>query len=178
MGQKYVLRRLVVWLVLALLIVWPISRISGYLSQHDKSYDASLMLYQVALFQVELLASSLSEAARALQTKELDSLRLSAYSAAYTHERLVLAVGESRLTPLHSLDQLVQFVLRLQIAGERALKPEEKETIAKAAQTFKEMFESYGKLISASGKLVSSQNDKLAKLDRDMAELLKKGMLR
>jgi hypothetical protein len=82
------------------------------------------------------------------------------------------------LTALHSIEQLVQLVLRLQIGGERALKPEEKETLAKAAVTFKDIYEGYGKLLTSSGKPVSSQNDKLAKLDGELAELLKKRLLR
>ncbi|TNJ66477.1 hypothetical protein FE784_09405 [Paenibacillus hemerocallicola] len=178
MGRRAGWRKFGIWIVLLLLIVWPIYRIFGYMSQHSESYDASLLLYQVAQFQIELLNSSMAEAAKAKDTKELDSLRVSAYSANYTHERLVLAVGGNELTPLHSIEALVQYVLRLQIAGERVLKPEEKETLAKAAQTFKDIYEGYGKLLTSSGKPVSSQNDKLAKLDGELAESLKKRLLR
>lgn len=178
MGRRAGWRKFGIWIVLLVLIGWPIYRIYGYMSQHKESYEASLLLYQVAQFQIELLNSSLSEAAKAKDTKELDSLRLSAYSANYTHERLVLAVGGDELTALHSIEQLVQFVLRLQIGGERALKPEEKETLAKAAVTFKDIYEGYGKLLTSSGKPVSSQNDKVAKLDEELAELLKKRLLR
>lgn len=178
MGRKTVLRKVGIWLSLLVLVGWPISRIYGYLSQSQGGENASLLLFQVAQFQMELLGSSLAEAAKAQDTKELDSLRLSAYSANYTHERLVAALGDGKLTPLHSIEQLVQCVLRLQIGGERALKSEEKEALAEASAAFKDIYEGYGGLLSGSGKPVSSQNDKLAKTDEQLNELLKKRLLR
>ena len=177
MGRRAGWRKFGVWIVVFVLIIWPIYRIYGYLNQHTGSYNASVLLYQVAQFQIELLNSSLTEAAKAQDTRGLDSLRLSAYSANYTHERLVLAVGEGKLTPLHSIDQLVQYVLRVQIGGARALRPDEKETLAKAGQIFKDIFEGYGKLLSSSGKPLASHNDELAKFDEELAELLKKRLL-
>lgn len=178
MGRKAGWRKFGIWIVLLLLIGWPIYRIYGYMSVRSESYDSSLLLFQVAQFQIELLNSSLAEAGKAKDTKELDSLRLSAYSANFTHERLVLAIGERNITPLHSIEQLVQVVLRLQIGGERALRADEKEMLSKAALTFKDIYEGYGKLLTSSGKPVSSQSDKLAKLDGELAEMLKKRLLR
>ncbi|GAA3408388.1 hypothetical protein ACFFNY_12910 [Paenibacillus hodogayensis] len=178
MGRHAGLRKMALWLALLLLILWPISRIYGYLTQHRESANASLLLFQVSQFQIELLNSSLAEATKAGDTKELDALRLSAYSANYVHERLVQAVGDDRLTPLRSVEQLVQCVLRLQIGGSRALKADEKEALGEASRAFKDVYEGYGKLLTSSGKLVSSQNDKVAKLDEQLAELLKKKLLR
>lgn len=177
MGRKTGWRKLGVWMILAVLIGWPLYRIYGYLSQSASSYDATLLLYQVAQFQVELLNSSLSEASKAGTTDELDSLRVTAYSANFAHERLVMAVGKERIANLHSIQQLVQAVIRLQIGGDRALKPEEKEAFVQAEKLFKPMYEGYGKLLTSSGKPVSSQNDKLKKLDAELDELLRKRIL-
>ncbi|MDF2723696.1 MAG: hypothetical protein K0Q59_3371 [Paenibacillus sp.] len=178
MGRKAGWRKFGIWIVLLLLIGWPIYRIYGYMSVRSETYDASQLLFQVAQFQIELLNSGLAESAKAQDTKELDALRLSAYSANFTHERLVLAVGANKLTALHSLDQLVQYVLRLQIGGERALRADEKETLSKAAAMFKDIYEGYGKLLTGSGRPVSSQSDKLAKIDEELTEMLKKKQLR
>jgi hypothetical protein len=178
MGRRAGWRKFGVWVVLFVLIVWPVYRIYGYFTQHEASYDASLLLYQVSQFQVELLNSSLSEADKAGMTNELDSLRLTAFSAGYTHERLVLALGQSKLTKLASIEQLVQFVTRLQIGGDRALKQEERDTFGKASLLFKQMYEVYGKLLTSGGRTVSSQNDKLAGLDKELEELLRKRLLR
>ncbi|PYI52205.1 hypothetical protein [Paenibacillus flagellatus] len=178
MGRKAGFRKAGVWIVLVVLIGWPAYRIYGYMTQHPASYDAAMLLYQVSQFQIELLNSSLAEAAKAGATDELDSLRVAAYSAHYTHERLAMAVGDGKLTRLDSIERLVQVVIRLQIGGERAIKPEEKETLAKASAMFKDMYEGYGKLLSSSGKVVSSQSDKLAKLDAELDEWLQKRLLR
>lgn len=178
MGRRASLRKIGIGFMLVLLVGWPLYRIYGYLSDTRETQDASVLLYQVAQFQIELLNSSLAKASGAGDTGELDALRLSAYSANYTHERLVQAVGEGKLAPLHSLEQLVSSVLRLQIGGKRALRPEEKEALEQAAKLFKDIYEGYGKLLSSSGKPISSQNDKLSKVDAELSELLKKRLLR
>lgn len=178
MGRKAGWRKFGIWIVVFVLIVWPLYRIYGYFTQHEVSYNAAQLLYQVSQFQIELLNSSLSEAAKAATTNELDSLKLAAFSAGYTHERLVLALGPSKLTRLASIEQLVAFVTRLQIGGDRALKQEERETFDKASLVLKTMYEVYGKLLTSGGRTVSSQNDKLAKFDKELEELLKKRLLR
>lgn len=176
-AQRAVIRKLAVWLVLAMLIVWPMYRIYGYLNAQPKSYDAAELLYQVAQFEIELLNSALLEAGKAKTTGELDSLRLAAYSADFTHERLTLAIGENRLVRLSSIERLLQYVLRLQIGGSRTVKADEKETLERSAQLFKAIYEGYGKLLTPSGSPSSSQNEKLKKLDDELAELLKKKLL-
>ncbi|MFK7694192.1 S-adenosylmethionine decarboxylase [Paenibacillus sp. HJGM_3] len=174
---KRLMRRGVVWLVVAVLIVWPAYRILHSLGSGDKRYDSTKLLYQVAQFQMELLSSALSESGKIKETEELNELRLIVYSANYTHERLVLAMGESKLTALRSLPELLQLLLRYQIGGERPLKPDETDTLNRAAGLFKPIFESYGKLLTSGGEVVGSADDKLHKADEELYAMLHKKLL-
>ncbi|WP_127586190.1 hypothetical protein [Paenibacillus koleovorans] len=160
--------------VIALLIAWPSCSIWNNWSGTQQKQDAFDLLYQVASFQMELMATAFTEGAKGADTGELNELQLAAYSANFTHERLVQAEGSDNLTELKSLPELLKVIQRLQIGGERSLKADEKELLAKADALFKTMFESYGKLLNSSGKLVSSANDKLAKADGELYALLHK----
>jgi hypothetical protein len=171
------LRKGIGWLVVGVLIVWPIYQIAHSWSKADEKYDSTKLLYQVAQFQIELLYSALAETGKMKQTEELNELRLAVYSANFTHQRLVLAIGESKLTALRSLPELLQVLLRFQIGGERALKPDETDTLNKAGAMFKTMFDSYGKLLTSGGKVVGSANDKLHKSDEELYTLLHKKLL-
>lgn len=177
-GRRTIRQKLLLAALLLVLIGWPIRGIVGYLGQGAGGHDAPMLLYQVALFQMELLGSAAAEAAQADSTRQLDALRLSAYSANFTHERLVLAVNDKAFVKLASVGELVQVALRLQIAGDRPLKSEEKAVLSKAAPSVQAIVEGYSKLLRASGKPVPSQNERLAKLDQELTELLHKGLLR
>jgi hypothetical protein len=167
------LKKLLGWFIVAALIVWPSYQIVNSLRSASEKHDASNLLYQVALFQMELLNSALIEGAEAKRSEELNELRLAAYSANFTHERLVLAEGKS-LSALHSLPELIQYLLRLQIGGERNLKQDETDTFAKAGAGFKVLFDNYSKLMSSGGKVVGSANDKMKKADDELYDLIHK----
>jgi len=177
MGRKRTLRKFIAALALAVLIVWPVYNIYGYLQPQGRAADAARLLYQVALFQMELLNNSLAESSKARTASGLNSLRLAAYSANFAHERLVLAYGEDRLAKLHSVEKLLQYVLRVQIGGERAVRAEEQETLAMASEQFAAIYEVYGKLLHSSGKPSSSADGELRKLDKQLSELLEKRLM-
>ena len=114
--RKQRIRVVMIWAVLLFLVAWSFVRfIELKTNDHDTGGNAVQLLYQVSAFQFELLGNALQEAVDASTTDGLNMLRQSLYTANYTHEHLVLAVGTKRLTPLDSLTDLMQYILRLQI---------------------------------------------------------------
>jgi hypothetical protein len=148
---------------------WTFFQFYGLFHPKSEKQDATRLLYQVSLFQMEMLGSFLNEAGHASQATDLDSLNQAVYSANYTHQRLVLAMGESKLTPLQSIGQLMQFIMRLQIGGERSLRKEEVETLQQISVKFKEMYAVYEELMASRGGIVDSNNDKLVQLDSQLS---------
>jgi hypothetical protein len=169
--------RLVVCICILLLIGWPVFRIYGMLHVHSERQDAGQLLYKVSLFQMELLGSFLQQMNKTPDTDGLNSLRQAVYTAMFAHDHLVLAYGENEVSPLNGLPQLMQYVVRLQIGGQRPLRLEEVQTLADIQKLYGDLYEAYGKLLSPSNKIVSSQNDKLAKTDKAIVELIRKKLL-
>ncbi|NOV04049.1 hypothetical protein GC097_29160 [Paenibacillus sp. LMG 31457] len=177
MRQK-IIRKAILYSVVLFLMIWPVYQLSQMLGHHKEEHDATHLLFQVSVFQMELLKSNLEEAAQSKTTDELDGSKQALYSAGYTHERLVLAAGGADyLTPLSSMTQLTQYVQRLQIGGERALKPEELQTLKEAGLQYKSMYEVYEKIMASNGDIITSQNTKLAELDRNLTAFLRKKLL-
>lgn len=177
MGRKQAAAKWMVYAVIALLLIWPLQQTADWIRHQGEKQEPVHLLYQVSLFQMELLNSYLIEAGKSKETGELDNLKQSVYSAGFTHERLVLAVGTDELTSLACVTQLMQVIIRLQLGGERPLKTEEIKTLLDAAGKFKGIYESYGKLMSSGGGIVSSQNKELHKLDAELTEILRKKLL-
>ncbi|MED4601180.1 S-adenosylmethionine decarboxylase [Paenibacillus validus] len=163
--------------VVGVLVLWSGLQIVELAGRGTPVERADKMLYQVARFQMELLGSHLTESAKAKDTDGLNSLRQAAYSAAYAHEHLVLAYGEGKLAKLEAPSKLLQYLVRLQIAGTRPLKADEQQTLAEAARGFAALFAAYGSLMSPGDAVVSSQNTKLTEADKALAELLDRKLL-
>lgn len=136
--------------------------------------DARTLLYQVSEFHIELLDSLLHEAGNAKTSGDLEPLKQAMYTATYTHERFAAAFGTDRVSSLESLNELMQFMLRLQLGGSRPLKEGETKALQEASTIFDGIAESYGKLLSSGGDVLSSQNDKIAEADGKMTKMLKK----
>ncbi|SDN57470.1 hypothetical protein SAMN04487897_103216 [Paenibacillus sp. yr247] len=177
MKQKMV-RKTVIYSIVLFLIIWPVYQLTQMLGHHKEEHDATHLLYQVSLFQMELLKSYLEESAQSKNTDALDASKQALYSAGYTHERLVLAAGGSEyLTPLDSMTQLTQYLQRLQVGGVRALKPDELQTLKEAGLQYKSIYDIYEKIMASNGDIVSSQNTKLAELDRNLTAFIRKKLL-
>jgi hypothetical protein len=162
------------YLFIAVLAAWPLySLFSAAAGSHGKE-DAAKLLFQVAQFQMEVLGSYMVDMDQKKSTGDLDALKQALYSAQFTHERLVLAIGEESLGQMDSLKQLQQTILRMQIGSVRPLKPEELQLFAEVKPHFAQMFEAYGKLWSSGSAMVPSQQKKLAEEDKALALLLKK----
>ncbi|WP_312886597.1 S-adenosylmethionine decarboxylase [Paenibacillus foliorum] len=171
-------RKLLLYAFLFFLVCWPLYSINSIItSSHSERQDAGKLLYQVSLFQMELLGSFLHDANQTQGTEGLDMLRQAIYTANFTHEHLVLAYGQDELIPLGGLTQLMQYVVRLQIGGQRPLKADESQTLDQVRKQYADLYDAYGKLMSADHKIVSSQNERLIKTDKAMTELIKKKLL-
>lgn len=138
-------------------------------SEHE---DASRMLYEVSLFQMQVLNTSLLDAADSGGTNDLNALKLAAYSAAYTHDRLVNAVGKDKLYALPAIGGLVDAITSWQIGGNRPLREEEKELLKEYSGIFSGAVQSYQQLLSDGGQVISSKNDDLKKAGKQLADLI------
>jgi hypothetical protein len=166
-----------VYVLVLVLLVWPVFQVYELFHSKLDHTDATHLLYQVTLFQMELLSSYLQQSGTLQDSGGLDALKQALYSANYSHERLSLAVGSDRLALLSSMNQLMQYVLRLQVGGNRPLKVEEKQVLQDAAAQFKDIYEIYQKLMSSGGSIIFSQHEKLVKKDGVLSDMIRKKLL-
>lgn len=169
-------RKVLLYVILMFLVIWPVYQIYEMATGHGEKEDAGKLLYQVSLFQMELLGSFMQDVEKK-DTGALNDLRQAVYTANFTHEHLVLAYGTDHLTPLTGLSQLMQYVIRLQIGGNRPMKADESQAMLEVRRQFAELYDAYGKLLSSHNDIVSSQNDRLIKADKAIQELLRKKLL-
>ncbi|GIO66123.1 S-adenosylmethionine decarboxylase [Paenibacillus sp. FSL M7-1455] len=148
--------------------------IQGYrmMRPQTEHADAERMLYEVALFQMQVLNTSLLDAADSGGTNDLNALKLAAYSAAFTHDRLVNAVGKDRLYAFPAIGGLVDAITSWQIGGNRPLREEEKELLKEYSGIFSGAVQSYQQLLSDGGQVISSKNDDLKKAGKQLADLI------
>ncbi|MBG9793044.1 S-adenosylmethionine decarboxylase [Paenibacillus dendritiformis] len=160
--------------LLFLLVLWPAMQLYGMLKSSHTSSDPLSMLYEVAQFQISLWQGTMQEAKRYESTAPLNKVKLVAYSAGYTHERLVRAVGEDRLAPLPGLSRFVEFITVLQISGDRQLTDLEREVLEQAAAIAPQLSDSYAGLFSSSGKIIGSKNEAVQAADQRLSETLER----
>ena len=168
---------MVLWLVLIVLVIVPLYQFWGLVHAGGGKTNAKFLLYQVSLFQMELLYNQLNQSAQAKDTAQLDALKQDVYAMNYTHERLVLAFGGSKINQLDSLSKLMQYIERLQIGGRRALKPEEISLLQQITQDFKPVYTAYDKLISTNVKVNASQNSTMMKQDQKISSFINQKLL-
>jgi hypothetical protein len=169
--------RLTVYGLLLILSIWPIFQVIDLFQSKLSDANPTHLLYQVSLFQMELLSSYLQQSREITDSAQLDSLKQSIYSANFTHERLALAVGSDHMAALSCMNQLMQYVLRLQVGGHRQLKADEKQTLQDAAEQFQDIYAAYEQLMSSRGSIISSQQEKLAKKDESLSNMIRKKLL-
>lgn len=159
--------------LLILLVAWPLYYIVSSLQHRTVKHDAAYLLYEVSLFQMELLNSSLQEVANLKTANELEELKKSLFMTDFTHERLVMAVGED-ISSLESLSLLMRAVERMEISGARSIKAEERQLLTESSKLIEEMYTSYSKVMNSSGKIIGSQNEEIVQFDEELVALLKK----
>lgn len=167
----------VVWTLLALfMLVMPVWQLMDWKEAKRSSGETVRLLFEVASFQMEVLGSAMNETGQVKTTGQLNEWKRTIYAADYTHERLVQAVGGDRLPMLHSADALLQWIMRLQIAGDRPLRGEEIELMKEVSKRFRPMIEAYGKLMGTDGSLNGTRSGELGKADQELAEYIRKKM--
>jgi hypothetical protein len=182
-GRVQIMRRIRIrpWLMAALAVFavgWPLAQWVSAVQDRNDPYEPVYLLYQVSLFQLELLHNQLEQAAHAGRTEGLDLLRMTAYSVHYTHERLRLAASpRGELVPLASVEEMLQYILRLQVGGSRELNAGETGVFAEASGRFRSLYEAYQTLIGSKGRVIASQNRELERHDRELYELFHQKLL-
>jgi len=164
----------VVAVVVAMGIVTIIQWI-GMLRPGETREDARLLLYEASLFQAELVAGYVGEAAIAADTGELNGLKQAAYSLDYTHERLVRGWGDG-MPELRSAAAVVDWIGRLQIGGGRPLLPREADTFAALAPHMQELYDAYRTLVSDGGEVDAASAERIRQADAAVADLVEEAM--
>lgn len=172
MIMRHSIRNFLIWTVLLLLVAWSFIQLIRLKADEPEQGDALQLLYHVSAFQFELMANALQDAVNAPDSEHLNELRQAVYTASYTHEHLVLAVGKHRLTELQSLTDFMQYILRLQMGGNRPLKSSERETLQLLNNTVQKMQAEYRALFTRSGDMISSRHEEMMKLDETLRSQL------
>jgi len=143
---------------------------SAFGGSKEEAADPAEMLFEASLFQMELLASHAAEAARAASTGDLNGLKQAAYSAEFIHERL-RRTRSGAIPELASVTELLEWIVRLQIGGERRLRPEENEKLSAAAPYFAELHEAYASL-GRSGREGAAAAERVKKADEQIHKIV------
>lgn len=166
-------QRTAIWIIVALLSFWTMFQLWDVWKDEQPPADARLLLYEVSVFQVELLSGFIAEASTSGSVSELNGLKQAAYSLEYTHGKLVEAWG-GELPELASVSVLMEWIIRLQIGGDRTLKAEESELFGELNMMFQEIYNTYAGLMTPEGALIDSQLETVRTIDEQMASLLRK----
>lgn len=170
--------RLFFAICLIVLLIWPAQQLIHFFHGREHKGNATYLLYQVSSFQLELLNSYINDASTLTDTDKLDMLKQADYTMGYTYERLQLAVGRKQLTPINSFAKLSQYLMRLQIGGNRTLTSEEKQEFQQVAASFSKLYTDYGHLITDKGRVVRSENHNIQELDQKITASLKQQLMK
>jgi len=165
--------RTFIWLIPLVMIIWFSYQLADLYTSKAAHQDASRMLFEASSFQMELMSRYLSEAKGIQLSSQLEKLTSAVYSASYVHERFARAFPEGQVDRLESLEKIMQYVLQLQIGGDRPLKEEELAKLQRLEPIFSELAAAYAKLMSDNGKLNRYESGLIRELDNRLLEVLK-----
>ncbi|GIQ70202.1 hypothetical protein XYCOK13_30260 [Xylanibacillus composti] len=165
------------YVLLFILIGWPIVQMYQVYVAKPEQENATVLLHQVSMFQLQLLQSVTTEAAGAGSTGSLNSLQQAAYTMQFVHQRLELAAGKGKVAGLEALADFQQYLLSLQITGNRALRPEETQVLERMNKFVGSLQPIYGRLITDEGKVSKPANEELAQADEAMRQFLQEVLL-
>lgn len=160
-------------LLALLVLIMPVWQMFDWMKVKNDKERTTVLLYQVTLFQMEMLESAMNSS-DTLTTTALDEWRRAAFAALYAHERLSRAVGSTLPAKLEGVDALLQWILRAQVGGSRTLSKEEAELLTEAPKSYRLILEAYGSLMNGDGNINGASSVKLKKADIGLAELVKK----
>jgi hypothetical protein len=164
-GKKWLL-----FIVVVIVIGWPAIKLMGMVEQRHDPYEATRLLYQVSLFQFELLNSHVRSASLSTDSNQLELLKQSAYSVQYTHQRLSMALNDE-LEELSGLDEMLEYIMRLQIGGLRLLDDKEAQVFDAAVPVLQRAYEAYKGVLSTKASVIPSKHAELIKADKDLFKI-------
>jgi hypothetical protein len=165
-------------LVVSLMLGWSLNSVYHVVNSPENKQSDSHLLYQIAVFQIEMLNSTLSDIPNIKSTQQLTILKQMAYAVDYTHERFLISLGSDKLVELSSLKRMMDYILRLQIGGDRQLKLEEIQIFVDASLLFKQLYEDYAKLmLDDESGIVASENTKIHKVDLAIYNIFNRKLL-
>ncbi|WP_438444360.1 hypothetical protein [Gorillibacterium sp. sgz5001074] len=159
--------------VACMMLILPLWQLADWHRTRAEQEDTLELLYQVADFQMELLGSTLGDAAQLKSVGQLNEWKQSAYAVGFVHDRLSQAVGNRDLPRLESVNALLQWIMRVQVGGDRTLRQEESELLKETAQRFRSMAETYAKLMDG-GSIREGARSRLVQEDGELAALILK----
>jgi len=136
-----------------------------------KQEDAGKMLFEVTYFQMEVLNTSLMDALKVSYTDDLNALKLAAYSAQYSHERMVRAYGTGNLQSLSALGQLLDMITKSQIGGNRPLTDNERDLLTQYSTNFAELLPAYSALLDINNRIAASQANYISQIGGNLEGL-------
>jgi hypothetical protein len=162
----------------SLMIGWSCNTFFDLFQPAKAQQSGSHLLHQVVIFQLELLSGAFTESANLQSTQELNVLKRAAFSVEYTHERFLLSLGSGKAAALHSMTRLLDYILRLQMGGDRLLKPEEIKVLQEVGKLIQQVSQDYAKLMASyEDRVISSENNKIIKTDQAIVELINEKLL-
>ncbi|QGQ95364.1 hypothetical protein EHS13_10945 [Paenibacillus psychroresistens] len=165
-------------LVISLMLGWTLNSVYHVVSSPEQEQSDSHLLYQIAVFQIEMLNSAFVDIPNLKATQQLTILKQMAYAVDYTHERFLISIGENKVAELSSLKRMMDYILRLQIGGDRQLKPEEIRIFIDASVLFKQLYEEYAKLmVEDNDGIVAAVNKKIHKDDLAIYNIFSRKLL-
>lgn len=165
------------YVLIFMLIGWPVVQMyQVYAPKHERQH-ATVLLHQVSMFQMQILRSVIADTASATSTGALVPLQHAVYSMQFVHQRLEWAVGKGKVAELKALTDFLQYVLSLQIPGNRALKPEEVQILERMNEYVVSVQPIYERLITEEGKVSKTANGELSQADEGMRQILEEEML-
>lgn len=175
MGKMRGSPNFIIFIVL-LLMGWTLNSVYHVIQSPEKQQNDAHLIYQIALLQFEMLNNKLADSPK--NTTDLTLLKQEAYAVDYTYERFLISLGSSKAFELQALKRMTEYILRLQMSGDRSLKPDETKTFVDAAILFKQLYEEFTKLmINENNGIIASGNIKVHKLDQQIVELFSRKLL-
>ena len=166
--------RLLLWSAVGLLAAATVLQwASAFGGSGERAAEPAEMLFEASLFQVEILASRAAEAARAETTGDLDGLKQAAYSVEFTHALLRRTKGGD-FPELAGVTALLEWIVRLEVGGERRLRSEEAERLAAAAPHFAELYDAYAGIRNG-GREGAAALERVKRADGRIREILTAG---
>jgi hypothetical protein len=164
-------RRMRSWIGYAAILCLASCSVSQLMNQVESPkdrIDVKHLLFDVSLYQIELLNQSLHHHKQLHHTPSLSALHQLLYTVAFTHDKVVLAYGEDYISRMTCIQAFMQLIHRWQLSGERPLLTIEISALEDFAIQFQHIYETYRNLLSSEGKVIVSQNEKWTQMDAEL----------